>query len=108
MNNENFDNLWSSLKDQVRKARTSEKSVYTFGETATTQVYGGRISVSDPDVSENEAHATLHTARGSWGGIMYVNQDDLLKIAARCMAVAEQMEASKKFNADAHGHLLAP
>jgi hypothetical protein len=91
--NDKFPALWASFKEQVRAARTDREAIYTYGEGAATQSYGGRVSVGDPteDINRNK-YANLHISRNGWHGMISVNRADLVDIAAQCMAVAESME----------------
>ena len=105
MNNENFDNLWSSLKDQVRKARTSEK---TGIHRDTSDKWGYWVSLSNEPNNGSQSMTISHPA-----GMTSVHLDgkSCIALAAELLVAAEKMEADAmpvEFNAEAHGHLLAP
>lgn len=90
---ENFDSLWSSLKDRMKEARGDRKGIDTMGHLPFTErtIFGGEVRVSKGDVdgSNLRISGTKFTASAN------VNADDLLSIAAYCMAAAEEIEADK-------------
>jgi hypothetical protein len=93
--NDNFDNLWASLKDSIREQRGERKSIYTFGETVLTEQHGGRLSVSKVDTHEGKGMASVHVGRGSFSGLVNVHREDLMALAAQCLgAVADMDEQS--------------
>jgi hypothetical protein len=85
MNNENFDNLWDRLKEQVRTARGDREAIYTNGENALTQHAGGRIWV-DPSATDGMHYVGVGIRRADVH--FYATSDDLLTIAAKCIATA--------------------
>jgi len=84
MNNDNFDNLWDKLKEQVRAARGDREAIYTNGESPFSQRNGARVSV-DPYEEEN-FNVSVSVRRAS---VQFAaTPADLLTIAAKCIAAA--------------------
>ena len=105
MNNENFDNLWSSLKDQVRKARTSEKPG-THRDTSSDWGYSIYLA-NEPRNGAQGLTISHHAGMTS----VHLDGKSCIALAAELLVAAEKMEAEAmpvEFNAEAHGHLLAP
>ena len=95
MNNDNFDALWSNLKEQVtaaRKAGADREMIRTDGSTPLASGYGGIISVNKGD----EDGASLFIARNGWHGTINCQPDDLRAIAAQCLAAADEIEDALK------------
>lgn len=112
MNDHNFPRLWASFRAQVQAARgkTEQPSIYTAGENSLTQRDGAIVDIWEPALSETPATSTLSFRSRANAMRFQVHQQDLIAIAALCMAVAEQMgelPIAEGFDAGAHGHLIA-
>lgn len=88
MNNENFENLWSSLKDQVRKARTSEK---TGVHRDTGDSWGHFISLANDPNRGSQPIIISHPAGMT---SVRLSGKDCLALAAELVVAAEKMEAA--------------
>lgn len=96
MNNDNFDALWSNLKEQVtaaRKAGADRDIIYTDGASpGTVSDYGGQCYVDPGD--EDGASLVIRTRSSS----IRINcqPNDLRAIAAQCLAAADEIEDALK------------
>lgn len=92
MNTENFEALWADFKGRVASAHGHRQAIYTFGETVMTQRYGGRLSIGDIEEFDEVDYVHLSVGRDSWSGMISLNKQDLLNIAAQLIAAAEEIE----------------
>jgi hypothetical protein len=95
MNNDNFDALWSNLKEQViaaRKAGNDRHSITTDGTLPGIPGYGGSVTVWSGDEDGAVLYVTNHN------GMIKVNcqPSDLRAIAAQCLAAADEIEDALK------------
>lgn len=106
--NENFDALWSGLKDQVKQARAKEvQAVESNDTTLPGRVYVGKGSEYGTSMIQ------LNIGLGANASAMF-KPYELRQIAANCEAAAQEAEeamAARKareagFDPMAHGHLL--
>ena len=84
---DNFDALWSNLKDQVKAAREQggdRDMIYTDNGS----VYAGRISICKGD----EDGASITTWVQSANVSINCQPEDLRALAAHCLAAAEEVE----------------
>ena len=86
---DNFDALWSGLKDRVREARTKREATFTMGGPNMGAANGGgRISVDDGEVDGT----MIHVGGRGWNGYVICNANDLRTLAVHCLAAAEEVD----------------
>ena len=85
-NTDNFDNLWASLKDRVKEARTQHGDRPMIA-TDNDPRYGGKVSMWEG----NEDGATLYITHER--GMLNINfqPEALLSLAAQCIAAAQEV-----------------
>ena len=106
--NDNFDNLWASLKDSIRQQRGERQAFYTYGEDPLCQMYGGRILVDTIEEDDDDKNACVIRVNIRRASVSFVaKREDLIQLAAQCLgAVADMDEQQTPFDASAHGHLI--
>jgi hypothetical protein len=90
--NDNFDNLWASLKDSIREQRGERKGIKTFGETGINTVYGGHLQVGKIGKMSDKSHGYLHFGQAQINGIMCLHREDLMQLAAQCLGAVADMD----------------
>ena len=91
--NDNFDNLWASLKDSIREQRGERKSIRTYGEDALTQQYGARVQVWDVEEDDNgKPEATIGVGMRNSSLHFAVHREDLMALAAQCLGAVADMD----------------
>ncbi len=101
--NERFDELWAAMKEKVREARGERDALHTMGENAISQRWGARVYVGTPTEDENgKDYVNIHTSTGHASMITSAYAEDLMSIAAHCIAAAQDInEAADKTRAAA-------
>lgn len=90
--NEKFDLLWDQMKQRIREARGERSTVYTYGGHPGYETeFGGRVNIGKVD----RDGTSLIVHKGVWGGLVHLNRQDLLTIAAHCLAAAEELDELK-------------
>lgn len=95
--NQRFDQLWASLKEQVMAARGERAPIYTMCESVMTQRDGFRFSIGNRTRDErgalyNHIHLSVNSAEIHSGAY----REELIGIAAHCLAAAMEIEDDEK------------
>lgn len=70
------------------------EAIYTMGENAAMQRWGGRVLVGSHARDENDIpFVNIRVGKGSWSGVINANAADLRAIAAQMIEAAEECEA---------------
>lgn len=88
--NDNFDNLWSNLKEQVKAARGYNGAVTTMGSL--TSENSLRVSLSPPSKHFNPDAPWVHMSINGASIIAKARGGELLAISALCIAAALDLE----------------
>ena len=83
MNNE----LLAQLLLAMPEAQEDRDIIYTYDETSMTQKYGGQVSVFGGD----EDGSYIQVTKGGASVGVSVNTSDLVRIAAHCLAAAQEI-----------------
>lgn len=101
MENDRFDELWAAMKQRVCEARGERAcggdAFYTMGENVMAQRWGSRVFVGTPTMDENgKEFVNIHTSTTHASMMTSAYAEDLVNIAAHCMAAAQDIhEASE-------------
>ncbi len=87
--NDNFNILWSNLKDQVRKARNkTERAIESSSDSLPGRMYVGQ--------GQDYGRCLIQLNIGLGASVSTsFNVDQLRTIAAHCLAAAEEIEEAK-------------
>lgn len=90
---ERFDALWEGFKERVIAARTrKDEHIRTMRGLPFAGTDGGSIITGSPHEYDGEQFCLLHVSRKMCDVFVECTKQDLLNIAAHCVARAESFE----------------